>query len=123
MSRFGILAAALLALASAATAALASSWATLECGAASWYSDSLTGRKTASGKPYNPEDFVAAHRTLPFGTRILVMDDMGGESVEVTVIDRGPHRKNRIIDLSRAAASKLGFVKQGIKRICIETLQ
>jgi rare lipoprotein A len=121
MFRFIIFAAALLALASTTTTLLAS-WATLECGSASWYSDSLTGRKTASGKRYDPNEFVAAHRTLPFGTRILVMDASGGESVEVTVIDRGPHRKNRIIDLSRAAASKLGFVNQGIKRICIERL-
>jgi rare lipoprotein A len=104
-----------------ATSAVAS-WATLECGSASWYSDSLTGRKTASGKLYDPDEFVAAHPTLPFGTRILVMDDAGGESVEVTVVDRGPYKKNRIIDLSRAAASKLGFVSQGIKRICIERL-
>ena len=93
------------------------------CGAASRYSDSLKGRKTASGKRYDPDELVAAHRTLPFGTRLIVKEAKGGRSVEVRVIDRGPHRKSRIIDLSTAAARKLGFGSQGIKRVCIERLQ
>ncbi|HKJ63009.1 MAG TPA: septal ring lytic transglycosylase RlpA family protein [Hyphomicrobiales bacterium] len=93
------------------------------CGVASWYSDSLKGQKTASGKRYNPDAFVSAHRTLPFGTRLIVKEANGDKFVEVTVIDRGPHRKSRIIDLSKAAARKLGFGKRGLKRVCIERVQ
>lgn len=91
-----------------------------QVGSASYYHDSLAGRKTANGERYNPRAMTAAHRTLPFGTRLKVTNLANGRSVFVTVNDRGPYAKGRILDLSRAAAEKLGFIKQGHTRVRIE---
>jgi len=87
-----------------------------QCGTASWYA--LTS-KTASGARMNPDALTAAHKTLPFGTRVAVTNEQNGKSIVVTINDRGPFVKGRIIDLSRAAATELGFRNAGHTRVCI----
>src|SRR4051794_27698760 len=85
-----------------------------QTGFATWYSDSLAGRHTASGIPYNPSRSTAAHRTLPFGTRVRVIRTDTGSSTEVVVNDRGPFgNARRIIDLSHAAAEALHMLDAG----------
>ena len=91
----------------------------LACGAASYYADSLSGNATASGEPYDPARLTAAHRTLPFGARLLVVRAGTEQAVEVTVNDRGPFVPGRIIDLSRAAAARIGLVTDGIGDVCL----
>ena len=88
-----------------------------ECGKASWYS--LPGQTTASGDPMNPNAMTAAHKTLPFGTVVNVVNQKTGKSVRVTINDRGPYVSGRIIDLSKAAAHKLGIIPTGTGRVCI----
>lgn len=85
-----------------------------ECGKASWYA--MTGR-TASGERANPNEMVAAHRTLPFGTRVRVENLRNGRSVIVRINDRGPFVRGRVIDVSKAAAAALGFVNHGTARV------
>lgn len=97
--------------------ALAASPALAQCGSASWYA--LTS-KTASGERMNPAAMTAAHRTLPFGTRVVVTNQRNGKSVTVRINDRGPFIRGRVIDLSRAAAHQLGFVSSGHTPICME---
>jgi rare lipoprotein A len=92
-------------------------------GAAAYYHDSLAGRPTASGEPYYPTDFTAAHRTLPFGTILRVTPSAGGPNVHVRVTDRGPFGEaRRIIDLSRAAAERLGMLQAGVIPVVVEVL-
>ena len=85
------------------------------CGSASWYA--LTSR-TASGERMNPAKMTAAHRSLPFGTRIKVTNPNNGRAVVVRINDRGPFIKGRVLDLSKAAAQQLGFVRAGHAKIC-----
>ncbi len=82
-------------------------------GSASWYGPGFYGRRTASGVRFQKNAFTAAHKTLPFGTRLKVINETNGKEVEVTVNDRGPFIKGRIIDLSYAAARELGILKPG----------
>lgn len=89
-------------------------------GKASYYADSLQGNKTASGEPYDKNAMTAAHRTLPFGTPVKVTYLKTGKSVEVAINDRGPHVEGRIIDLSSAAAARLGLKEDGIGEVTIE---
>jgi rare lipoprotein A len=89
-----------------------------QCGGASWYS--LPGNRTASGDRMNPSAMTAAHKTLPFGTKVNVVDQRSGKSIQVTINDRGPFVKGRIIDLSKAAATKLGFRGAGHTKVCLE---
>ena len=84
-----------------------------QVGYASWYGREFHGRKTASGERYDMNKLTAAHKVLPFGTKILVRNLDNGKSVTVTVNDRGPYRDNRILDLSYAAAKKLDIVSSG----------
>jgi rare lipoprotein A len=93
-----------------------------ETGLASWYGSRHHGKHTASGEIFNQDKFTAAHRTLPWGTRVKVTNLANGKSVEVRINDRGPFSKGRIIDLSRAAARSLGMVEQGITTVRIEWL-
>ena len=79
---------------------------------ASWYGPGLEGRPTASGEPFNPYGYTAAHKTLPLGTELMV--SYGGRSVEVTVNDRGPYVDGRELDLSWAAARALGLTRVGV---------
>lgn len=103
--------------AATALVALSASPAFAQCGSASWYA--LTS-KTASGERMNPAAMTAAHRTLPFGTRVVVTNQRNGKTVTVRINDRGPFIKGRVIDLSRAAASQLGFLRSGHTPICIK---
>ncbi len=91
-------------------------------GTASYYADSLAGRPTASGEPYDPDELTAAHRTLPFGTIVEVARE-DGRSVLVRINDRGPFgKKKRVIDLSRAAARELGLERAGIATITLRVV-
>src|SRR5262245_36445174 len=77
---------------------------------ASWYGDELRGNRTASGEKFNPRGLTAAHRTLPFGTCLVVGNPRNGKSVKVRVNDRGPFVKNRVLDLAAGAARAIGMV-------------
>jgi rare lipoprotein A len=98
------------------------SFAQIQTGKASFYADKFEGSPTASGEKYRSSKLTAAHKTLPFGTRIRVTNLSNNESVEVVVNDRGPYVENRVIDLSKAAAEKLGFVNQGLADIRLEVI-
>ena len=100
-------------------AALSSGAAFAQCGGASWYA--LTS-KTASGERMNPAAMTAAHRTLPFGTKVKVTNQRNGKTVTVRINDRGPFIKGRVIDLSKAAAHELGFVSRGHTPICMSRM-
>jgi rare lipoprotein A len=90
--------------------------ASAQCGSASWYA---LYSQTASGEQMNPAELTAAHRTLPFGTKLKVTNQKNGKSVIVRINDRGPFIKGRVIDLSKAAANKLGFISSGVTNICM----
>ncbi len=94
----------------------------VQTGKASFYADKFEGSPTASGERYKHSKLTAAHKTLPFGTRVRVTNLGNNESVEVVVNDRGPYVENRVIDLSRSAAEKLGFVNQGLAEVRIEVI-
>jgi rare lipoprotein A len=91
-------------------------------GSASFYASSLAGRRTASGVRYNPREMVAAHPSLPFGSRLRVTNEANGKVVEVKVVDRGPFARGRVLDLSRVAAEKLDFIRRGHTMVTIEVL-
>lgn len=94
-----------------------------EEGVASYYADSLQGNLTASEEPYDRDALTAAHRTLPFGTRVKVSNLDNGKSVVVIINDRGPHSKNRLIDVSGAAARQLNLTDSGTAKVRIEVLE
>ncbi len=93
-----------------------------QIGIASWYGKPFHGRPTASGAIYNMYDLTAAHRTLPLGTQVMVTNLENNRSVKVTINDRGPFVKNRIIDLSYAAAKSIGMVGPGTAKVMVEVL-
>lgn len=84
-----------------------------ESGIASYYSSKTHGRRMASGAKYDKDDLLCAHKTLPFGTRIRVVNKKNGKEVVVVVKDRGPFGRGRVIDLSNRAASELGMIAAG----------
>jgi rare lipoprotein A len=77
---------------------------------ASWYGDELRGNRTASGEKFNPDGLTAAHKTLPFGTCLVVGNPRNGKSVKVRVNDRGPFAEDRVLDLAAGAARAIGMV-------------
>jgi rare lipoprotein A len=89
-------------------------------GTASYYADKFEGRQTASGEVYDHDKMTAAHRSLPFGTKVRVIRVDTGASVVVRINDRGPFKPGRIIDLSKTAARKLGIVQAGLAEVRIE---
>lgn len=91
-------------------------------GSASYYADRFEGRTTASGVRFRQSELWAAHRTLPFGTRLRVTNPANGSEVEVVVVDRGPFVRGRVLDLSKAAARQLGFIRAGHTRVEVEVL-
>src|SRR5215813_9288778 len=93
-----------------------------QTGTASWYGRQHHGKLTASGEPYDMNDLTAAHRTLPLGTRVRVTNLDNGRSVEVRINDRGPFVGNRLIDLSYAAARRLGAIGAGVFRVGLKTV-
>ena len=93
--------------------------ASFQQGAASWYGPGFHNRLTANGERFNMNEMTAAHKTLPFGTMVLVKSEQTGKSVTVRINDRGPYVKGRIIDLSRAAAEHLGMHKTGVLKVAL----
>jgi rare lipoprotein A len=91
-------------------------------GIASWYGKRFHGRKTASGKNFNMYNNTAAHRNLPLGTKVRVVNLKNGKDIIVDIIDRGPYIKGRIIDLSYAAAESIGMIKVGIEKVKVEVI-
>lgn len=91
-------------------------------GRASWYGARHHGRKTASGELFNKNSLTAAHRTLPFGTKVQVVNVKNGKSVIVKINDRGPFRRNLIIDLSQAAAGAIGMIRTGVAAVEVRVL-
>jgi len=94
--------------------------AAAQCGRASWYA---LHSRTASGERMNPAAMTAAHRSLPFGTRLKVTNRRNGRVVMVRINDRGPFIRGRVLDLSRAAARKLGFVRSGHTSVCFASAE
>jgi rare lipoprotein A (peptidoglycan hydrolase) len=90
-----------------------------QVGIASWYGPGFHGRETANGERFDQNQLTAAHRTLPLGTTAVITNLETGKSVEVKITDRGPYVKGRKIDLSRAAARKLGMTKKGVAKVKI----
>jgi len=88
----------------------------------SWYGPGFHGKTTASGSRYDQMAMTAAHKTLPFGTRVHVVDQRTGKSVRVTITDRGPYIKGRSLDLSKGAAIKVGLIERGHARLCLTIL-
>jgi rare lipoprotein A len=96
----------------------------VQTGLAAFYADSLHGKKTASGVPYDKAALTAAHRTLPFGTMVEVTNLANRRTVRVEINDRGPFGDSkRIIDLSRAAAERLDMIEAGIVEVRVEVVE
>lgn len=91
-------------------------------GLASWYGPRHQGRLTASGDPFDMHALTAAHRTLPFGTQVRVTNLENGRVVVVRITDRGPYTRDRVIDVSYAAAMALGLVERGVARVRLQVL-
>ncbi len=89
---------------------------------ASWYGPGFHGRKTANGERFNMNSLTAAHKSLPFGTKLKVTCAMTGKSVVVRVNDRGPFKPGRSLDLSKGAAEQLGMIGRGITKVKYEIL-
>lgn len=114
---------AILGLAAAGTVGVtlqASTPAEAQSGAASWYGPGFQGRRTANGERFNTHAFTAAHRRLPFGTRVRVTNTSNGRSVVVRINDRGPYVGGRVIDLSQASARAIGL--SGVARVRLSRL-
>jgi rare lipoprotein A len=95
----------------------------IQYGKASYYGEEFHGRKTASGEIFNKWNYTCAHKKLPFNTKVKVTNLKNKKSVIVRVNDRGPFVAGRIIDLSYAAAKKIGMVKDGVVKVKIEALK
>ncbi|UIJ72028.1 septal ring lytic transglycosylase RlpA family protein [Aurantimonas sp. HBX-1] len=91
-------------------------------GAASYYGKRFHGRTTANGERFNMNSMTAAHRTLPFGTKVKVTNRRNGKSVVVRINDRGPFHGKRIIDLSQGAASRIGMISSGTASVSLDVL-
>ena len=92
-------------------------------GEASWYGPGFYGNRTANGEVFRPGTLTAAHRTLPFGTKVRVTNLWNGRSAVVRINDRGPFHGRRVIDLAHGAASQLGLVASGIAQVKLEVLR
>jgi len=98
----------------------ATSGRVIQSGHASWYGPGFHGRRTASGETFNTHDMTAAHRTLPFGTKVRVVNKRTGKSVVVRINDRGPYAHGRVIDLSKASAQAIGI--SGVDSVTVAQL-
>lgn len=94
----------------------------VEKGQASYYADKFHGRATASGEKYDKRKMTGAHRTLPFGTIVRVTNTATGASVDVRINDRGPFKAGRVVDVSRAAAEKLGMIQAGVINCTVQVI-
>jgi rare lipoprotein A len=97
-------------------------YAQTQKGKASFYADKFEGHPTANGEKYKHSKLTAAHKTLPFGTKVRVTNTGNQKTVDVVINDRGPYVDGRIIDLSKSAAEKLGFIQQGLADVSIEVI-
>ena len=95
----------------------------VEIGDAAYYSDHLHGRKTSTGEIYDKNKLTAAHKTLPAGSEIKVTRLDNGISVRVKVNDCGPHGDGRVVDLSRAAAERIGLIRDGVTRVRVDLVK
>ncbi len=95
----------------------------VQYGYASYYGPNFNGRRTASGEIFNMYAYTAAHRYFPFGTIVRVINLENGKSVIVRINDRGPYKAGRIIDLSYAAAKKIGMIGKGVVKVKIEVIR
>jgi rare lipoprotein A len=93
-----------------------------ETGVASFYGSAHQGKRTASGERFDQHDLTAAHRRLPFGTRVKITNLSNDRSVVVRINDRGPHTRYRLVDVSRAAAEQLGMIGNGTAKVRIQDL-
>jgi rare lipoprotein A len=93
---------------------------TIYQGNATWYS---SGHITASGKKFNPNELTVAHRTLPFGTILKLINPENGNSIKAVVTDRGPFKKDRVLDVSKSGAVALGFYKKGKAKLHYEIME
>lgn len=91
-------------------------------GQASWYGPGFYGNRTANGEVFRPGTRTAAHRSLPFGTRVRVTNLLNGRSTVVRINDRGPFHGNRVIDLAHGAAQDLGVISSGVAQVKLEVL-
>ena len=94
----------------------------LGSGMASYYGQELAGNRTANGERFDPSGMTAAHRTLPFGSMVRVTNLSNGQSVVVRINDRGPFGRNRVIDVSHAAAKEIGLHRSGTARVSMSLL-
>ena len=121
-----VLTAAVLAFASAganvATTEVVYAGSKASAGTASYYGKRFHGRTTANGERFNMNAMTTAHKSLPFGTKVKVTNRNNGKSVVVRINDRGPYHGNRVIDLSRGAAAKIGMLNSGTARVSIQVL-
>lgn len=92
-------------------------------GKAAWYGGRFHGRKTASGERFDKTKLTAAHRKLPFGTLVRVVNELNGAEVTVRINDRGPYGTGRIIDVSEAAAKQLDMLEQGVVPVTVEVVR
>jgi rare lipoprotein A len=99
-----------------------SAFAQVQTGKASFYADKFEGVQTASGQKYKRKKLTGAHKTLPFGTKVRITNLQNEKSVEIIINDRGPYVEGRIVDVSKAAAEKLGFLNQGIAEVKLEVI-
>lgn len=93
-----------------------------QTGLASWYGIKQDGNKTASGEPFDMDDYTAAHKSLPLGAMVRVTNLRNGKEVTVRINDRGPFDKRRIIDLSCTAAKAIGLIRSGVGRVKVEVV-
>ena len=122
----GLLAAVIVAVLATGRSAASADALPLQSGLASWYGPGFHGKETASGEIFDQREMVAAHRTLPLGCVIRVTNLENGRRLTLRVIDRGPYGRNfrngTVVDVSRGAARRLGFIKQGLVRVRIEVI-
>lgn len=97
-------------------------FAQVQTGKASFYADKFEGTPTASGQKYKRNKLTAAHKSLPFGTKVRITNLANNQSVEVVINDRGPYVEGRIVDVSRAAAEQLGFINTGLADVKLEVI-
>ncbi len=104
------------------TFAILTVYGQIQSGKASFYADKFEGSPTASGEKYKHNKLTAAHKTLPFGTKVRVTNVENNKTVEVVINDRGPYVEGRVIDLSKSAAEQLDFINRGITEVQIEVI-
>jgi rare lipoprotein A len=99
------------------------SYSALEEGIASYYADEFNGRKTSNGEVFDMDSLTAAHRSLPFNSKVKVTNLNNGQAITVRINDRGPFVEGRIIDLSRAGAKAIGMIGSGTAPVRLEVVE